>query len=651
MQEISAIFKKRSFLERFEVNIMIMVESSKCTGCNSCIRICPVTNANRYDGSIVHINTNNCIQCGECVKHCYHGARYYSDDITVEELIRIIKSQKVSLIVAPAIKTALDGRWRHILQYFKDLGAENIYDVSFGADICTYLHAEYMKRNPSAKIISQPCAAIVNYIEKHRPDLISKLSPVQSPMLCTAIYARKYLGDNNRMIGLSPCIAKSDEFKNTGYIDGNITFKKIDEWLKDNNVNLKTGHSEFEFTKIRGYDGAFYPIPGGLKNCLHELVSELDVDTSEGVQKVYSDLDIYSKAKESDRPSVYDVLSCEFGCNSGAGSRPDFDMFKARTVMNDVRKYAKKQNKRKRFPEKIFKALRLEDFIRTYKNRNTEQNFSERDINSIFDNLGKRTEAERNFNCHACGYSCCEDMAKAILCGNNTYINCIQYEKQHLKDMHTEINANNERLSNSVVQIKDALRSLQAHVVPIAENSHEHLEQNNSVVNDINALSTQMQGTINSMSEIKSSIKKISDNIVSYQKIMGDIHDISEQTHILAINATIEAARVGSAGKGFAVVAEEVRTLAQHSNETVKRAEDNTSNILESLKNINDVSAKIESDITAAGANTQSAVEAMDGIRKDSEEICGNVQEVTAIVEELNAMAEAIAAGSARQKP
>lgn len=181
---------------------MVHVRSDKCIGCNACIRTCPVPNANRYDGNVVQVNPEECIQCGECIRGCKHGARYYEDDI--KEFLDIIKRKSVSLVVAPAIKSAMDGKWRHVLQWLKENGVHEVYDGSFGADICTYMHIEYLKKNPGKKIISQPCAAIMNYVEKHKPELIPKMSPVQSPLMCSAIYVRKYLKNDDVLVGLTP---------------------------------------------------------------------------------------------------------------------------------------------------------------------------------------------------------------------------------------------------------------------------------------------------------------------------------------------------------------------------------------------------------------------------------------------------------------
>lgn len=614
---------------------MVKVIESKCIGCNACIRTCPVVTANTYDGTVVRVNNEACIQCGECIKHCPHGAREYIDDI--ERLISDLKSGKqISLVVAPAIKTAMDGRWRHVLQWLKSKGVKEVYDTAFGADICTYMHLKYVRQNPGAKLVSQPCAAIVNYVEKHKPEMIPHMSPVQSPMMCAAIYVRKYLGDNNTLVGISPCIAKGDEFANTGVISYNVTFKRLSEYIKSHGVSLPSGRSEFEWSACRGFDGAFYPIPGGLKECLKVHAPTLSVTTSEGVQKVYGDFEEYLKTSDSHRPQVFDVLSCEFGCNSGVGAAESFSQFGSFNTMELVKKYASGQRLGKRFPEKLFSKLKMEDFLRVYVDRSANHKIAQSAVEQGFAALNKRTAQERSINCHACGYKSCKDMAVAVATGCNMPNNCVVFSHNEAQELRDQAVAEQKQLAQAVSEISDALQALQNKVMPISQNTDDNLAQTANALSSVRDLSQTANATLAAIKDISASISSISDAVHGYEQILKEIADIASQTNILAINASIEASRAGSAGKGFAVVANEVRTLSLKSNKTVGKAKEHTSLVESSISSINQ---NIDSIMTKAVETTEGAesvTHILDSTNTSSANIAANVQEISAITEEIN---------------
>ena len=330
---------------------LVYLEAEKCVGCNACVRVCPARDANvaQMDESgkvVIHINNDKCIKCGACIKVCAHGARNFQDDMDAffEDLNR---GTEMAMIAAPAIKIAFDGYWRHVLQWLRNHGVKAIYDVGFGADICTWAHLCYVEQHPQAKIISQPCPAVVNYIECYKPELIPRLSPIQSPMMCTAIYMRKVLGYKGKIAALSPCIAKTEEFRETGNIDYNVTMEHLKKYLDEKGVDLPKVkiYSEFEFDEQQGFEGAIYSKPGGLMKNLLIHNPDMQVVTSEGTNKLYKDLELYATQPERWLPTVFDVLNCENGCNGGPATGVDYQCFEMQAIMYDVEEFAKKRRK------------------------------------------------------------------------------------------------------------------------------------------------------------------------------------------------------------------------------------------------------------------------------------------------------------------
>ena len=202
------------------------------------------------------VNVSNVVHV---LLHVSHNARYFQDDI--DQFLSDLKAgQEIAVIAAPSIKIAFEGNWRHALQWLQNQGVKGIYDVSYGADICTWAHLRYIEKHPDAKLISQPCAAVVNYIQHHKPELLPHLSPIQSPMMCIAIYMRKVLGFKGKIAAISPCIAKIDEFHETGnIINYNVTMEHLRQYFEENNINLPAikVYSNFEFDDHQGLEGGY----------------------------------------------------------------------------------------------------------------------------------------------------------------------------------------------------------------------------------------------------------------------------------------------------------------------------------------------------------------------------------------------------------
>lgn len=591
---------------------IIGLQEEKCVGCNACVRVCPAGDANiahmDESGTLrIKIDDDRCIKCGACIKACSHQARYFIDD--TEQFISDLKAGKeIAMIAAPAIKIAFDGNWRHVLQWLRNQGVKAIYDVSFGADICTWAHLRYLEKHPDAKVISQPCAAVVNYIEKHKPTLISHLSPIHSPMLCMATYMRKILGFRGKIAAISPCIAKIDEFRETGLIDYNVTMEHLRDFFAENNVDLPKVkiYSEFEFDAHQGLEGAIYSRPGGLMKNLLIHAPEMEVITSEGTEKLYKDLDTYEKEKSKWLPTVFDVLNCENGCNGGPATGVNYNCFAMNDIMHDVERYARKirkANTTKKGVDKQFdefdKTLNLDDFLRTYKaSLSGTKTVSEKDIENAYLMMDKHTEMDRHFDCHSCGFSSCREMAIALAKGINEKENCHQYMMKSIYNERKKVTSVNEEVLNMNNELVAIFGSLTENINKVKEEAVIIRDAGKESSTEMTNVAIHMGDLKDLNQSIADSLQHINTSIEQYNIMTQDVEKISGKINLLSLNAAIEAARAGEAGRGFSVVASSIRELSDSSKESVGNAKENDEAIQAAIEEVNNVIQKF-SNVTA----------------------------------------------------
>lgn len=627
----------------------IYLDKEKCVGCNACVRACPIIDANvaRTDEQgnlIIHVDEKRCIKCGACIRACSHHARTYSDDM--DSFINDMKSGKeIVLIAAPSIKIAFDGNWRHALQWFRNQGIKKIYDVSYGADICTWAHIRFLEKHPDAKVISQPCAAVVNFVLKHKTELIPNLSPIHSPMLCLGIYLRKVLGYRGKIAAISPCIAKADEFHDTQIIDYNVTMEHLRDYFKQTGVDLPhvKVFSEFEFDEQAGLEGAIYPRPGGLMKNLLIHNPNMKIITSEGTEHLYEDLKLYTKQKKSDLPTVFDVLSCKDGCNGGPATGVDYHCFAMNSIMHDVEQYAKNVRsnaKTKKGHDLQFddfdKRLKLEDYVRTYKphdNKNVE--VTEAEIDKVFKILGKETEQQRHFDCHACGFATCRDMAIALAKGINEKENCHQYmlhsirkERQNVESINQRVCEMNEELMEVFKQLNGSIENVKVEADMIREAGLRATTKMNVLTEHMNKLSDLNDG-------IKESAEHIIGSIEGYNIMTQNVENIAGQINLLSLNAAIEAARAGDAGKGFAVVASNIRELSDSSKASVSSAKENDSSIKKAVGEITEVIQTFSDTITELLNSVQAAIKDVDKTSENGQIIQESMDTVSTMADNV----------------
>jgi uncharacterized coiled-coil DUF342 family protein/NAD-dependent dihydropyrimidine dehydrogenase PreA subunit len=585
-----------------------------------------------------------CIKCGECISACAHAARDYEDD-TLDFMQNI--GNGVAVIVAPAIKIAFDGYWRHVLQWLRDKGVNYIYDVSFGADICTWAHLVYVKKNPTKKIISQPCAAIVNYVQRYAHQLIPYMSPVHSPMMCTSVYLRKKHG-NIKIAVLSPCIAKKDEYNQTGLADYNVTFGKLRDYIENNNIPIaKSGHSKFEFDVFQGMLGSFYPRPGGLKDNLKIYAPKLDVINAEGPPGIYRTLDNYTKENPGSLPTVFDVLSCTHGCCTGPGVGSHPSIFKIGSIMRGVEGYTVKRKNRQTVAGmdnlfmKFNRTLNLSDYCRGYKA--IPYNIplpSPRQLDDIFNTLGKFTKADREFNCHACGFATCTELATAVFKGFSNHDSCLEYAAYKAKKQAEKIN----RLLSEFAAVADELKVVANdlnHDVVLVKNEAQAIDETGATCSS-NMGETAIKLTkLEELSvDINGAMEMINESVKNYKDMTSNVNNIARQINILSINASVEAARAGEMGKGFAVVAEEVRNLAGNSAESVREADNCDKQINHSIENVSTIIATIKITVDELMASVEQMKGGIGNMIQDGKNINSYMVDVERVSNKISELVE-----------
>lgn len=219
-----------------------------------------------------------------------------------------------------------------------------------------------------------------------------------------------------------------------------------------------------------------------------------------------------------------------------------------------------------------------------------------------------------------------------------------------------ELNNTVEQLSVSVNEIAENATTLAAVVANTREDGEQvdlkvktTVEVSRQGKADMQNVGVAMRNINESMMKLQQAVDKVGKASEEITNITGVISDIADETNLLSLNASIEAARAGDAGKGFAVVATEIGKLAQTSSNSVHNIESLISEINALVKDAVSQAEDSVENIQSSGEMVKDALQTFDLIFDNIGEVNNLVQQMMEKVEKVDNVAINVAAISEEQ--
>ena len=172
-------------------------------------------------------------------------------------------------------------------------------------------------------------------------------------------------------------------------------------------------------------------------------------------------------------------------------------------------------------------------------------------------------------------------------------------------------------------------------MVDIAMDSNKSIQENIVAMQELKEQSIQIANTNH---EVTASMTRLQAKTKEVEEITDMILNISSQTKMLALNASIESARAGEAGRGFAVVADQIRQLAE---QTRKSTEDITRIVTELNENADEVVSSVASSLEASEQQNFKISEASNAFEKLNANMAALIDDINGVDQQIYGLLDA----------
>lgn len=340
-----------------------IIDQDKCIKCGRCKNTCPYSAIVQYDRPCAaacgvnaidsdylgraQINRDRCVSCGNCITQCPYGA--ISDKSQIYQLIKALKTNDhMYAIIAPSFLGQF-GPLATPVQIFegiKQLGFEDVVEVSLGADITTIREAnEFLERVPEEipYMGTSCCNSWTLMVQKLFPDQYEYISDSASPMVETAKYIKKK-DPEAKITFIGPCISKKlealrDDVKD--YVHFVITFEELMGMFVAKGIELSEIKVSKEIQDASAL-GRGYAIAGGVAEAVKRTALQIEPGREinvEGASTLQECVKLMRLAKAGKKNGyLLEGMACNGGCIAGPGTLASFN--KVRKAVNDFKNSA-----------------------------------------------------------------------------------------------------------------------------------------------------------------------------------------------------------------------------------------------------------------------------------------------------------------------